>query len=238
MKNLNIVLVKSKYPRNVGLISRVMSNFSIQRLILVAPRCELDLEARQGAAQGQAALSSATLYNDWNEFYEYEPDGLRIAFSRRQGRRRASLTLDETLSLDVVNLEKPTYMIFGAEDHGLSSEDLEHVHRLTHYDLPGELQSMNLSHAVLVAIQAFYNKFGQNNKPTSTEASQYKDPEPSLKLWLETLQFDLKSQTKWNALTMLKQLIMRASPTSEEIHKLEMIIQQTVRRINEKSKPH
>jgi TrmH family RNA methyltransferase len=243
MNNLIIVLVKSKYPRNVGLISRIMSNYSIKKLILVSPRCQLDFEAQKGAAQGQDALQSATIYDSWDKFYENEVDGLRIAFSRRQGRRRASLPLAETLELPVVALQRPTYLIFGAEDHGLSAHDMEHTHLVTHYDLPGELQSMNLSHAVLVAVLSFYNKFAQINSQTNkaeppdltndvTEDNLYKDPEPILRLWLESLNFNLETQTRWNALTMLKQLILKACPTPEETRKLEMIIHQTIRKIN------
>ena len=232
MKFLKIVLVSSKYPRNIGLISRIMSNFAVDQLILVSPQCDLDLEARQGAAQGQNALENATIYDSWNEFYEKEPEGLRIGFSRRQGRRRASVDLPTFLNDKIIRTDRPTYLIFGAEDHGLSAEDLEMVHRMVHFDLPGELQSMNLSHSVLVAVLGFYQKFGQTGEATENQDT-IKDPEPFLKLWLEKLNFDLESQDKWNALTMLKQLIMKASPTNEELHKLEMIVRQTIRKLKD-----
>lgn len=231
MNNLNIVLVASKYPRNIGLVSRIMSNYGVKRLILVRPQCELNEEAKQGAAQGQTALENVTIYKTWEEFYSTESDGPRIAFSRRQGKRRASLPLSETLKLEVIDLNRPTYLIFGAEDHGLSAEDLEKVHRLAHFELPGELQSMNLSHSVLVAVKSFFDHFGSKPEASPAKFQESTDPEEFLRLWLEALNFDLESQTRWNALTMLKQLLLKATPTPDELHKLEMIIQQTVRRI-------
>ena len=233
MKNLNIVLVRSKYPRNIGLVSRVMCNFALVRLILVTPQCKLNEEARQGAAQGQRALSNVTIYPSWSKFHQQEAEGPRIGFSRRQGKRRASVPLPDLLNLDVIDLKRPTFLIFGAEDHGLSAEDLEMVHRMTYLPLPGELQSMNLSHSVLMATHCFFQKFSELPDPLFSKKEAISDPTAFLELWLKSLDFDLESQPRWNALTMLKQLIMRATPSAEELHKLEMIIQQTIRRIRE-----
>jgi len=234
MKSLRVVLVASKYPRNVGMVSRILCNYDVDRLILVRPQCELNEEAKQGAARGQKALENSVIYDTWEDFYKNEPDGLRIGFSRRQGKRRASVPLNELLDEDVLNLDRPVYLLFGAEDHGLSAEDLDMVHRMAYFDLPGEVQSMNLSHSVLVALSQFYNKFGVKEEKV-TEIEPIRDPEPILRLWLESLNFDLDSQNRWNMLTMVKQLIMRANPTNDEIHKLEMVIQQTVRKIKNDS---
>ncbi|MEM7645874.1 MAG: TrmH family RNA methyltransferase [Pseudomonadota bacterium] len=233
MKNLKIVLVRPKYPRNVGMVSRIMCNYAMEDLFLIAPQCEMNEEAKQGAAQGQPPLENVKIYNTWEPFNQEQPQGLRLAFSRRQGKRRASLPLGETLELPVINLEKPTYLIFGAEDHGLNAEDLENVHRLAHFELPGELQSMNLSHSVLVASQMFFQKFGVISAEKNISKPGFADPEPFLKDWLEALNFDLESQTRWNALTMLRQLLMKATPTETELHQLEMIVRQTIRRLRQ-----
>lgn len=239
MNQLNVVLVASKYPRNVGLVSRILSNYGVERLILVRPQCEMDHEAHQGAAQGQGPLENITVYKTWDEFYRTEPDGLRVGFSRRRGKRRVSAPYSDLLRDSEMSTEQPIYFFFGAEDHGLSNEDLDMVHRTTHFELPGPLQSMNLSHSVLVAVDQFYGTLKaanarpepQRNQRPSTEAIL--DPEPFLKLWLQTLNFDLESQNRWNALTMMKQLVMRARPSNEELKKFEMIVRQTVRKLNE-----
>ncbi len=232
MNFLRVVLVASKYPRNVGMVSRILCNFAVEQLILVAPQCELNEEAKQGAAQGQKPLQNVQIYPSWNQFIENEPEGLRIAFSRRQGKRRPSVALDNLLEDSILNVDRPTYLVFGAEDHGLAADDLDLMHRLVHFHLPGELQSMNLSHSVLVALQSFHQKLGQK-KLDDFEKEPIKDPEPALRLWLEALDFDLDSQPRWNMLTMLKQLILRAAPNNDELHKLEMVIQQTVRKLKE-----
>lgn len=231
MIDLRVVLVAPKYPRNVGMVSRIMCNYDLNRLILVRPQCDLNLEAKQGAAQGQIPLSNVTVYSQWTDFNANEDEGLRIGFSRRQGRRRPSEPLHELISQEDVDFGRPTYLFFGAEDHGLSSEDLDLCHRLVFFDLPGTMQSMNLSHAVLLAISQFHSKFSQVQSQPLTTKPGISDPEPFLRQWLEALEFDLDSQKKWNALIMLKQLLLRAAPTPEELHKFEMIVQQTLRRI-------
>lgn len=235
MKSINIVLVRSKYPRNVGMISRIMGNFDVQRLILIDPQCEMNEQARQGAAQGQQALSNITIYKTWDEFYATEPEAPRIAFSRRQGKRRPSIPLHELLELDIIKDPRPPYLIFGAEDHGLSAEDLEMVHRVTHFDIPGPIQSMNLSHAVLMVLHSFYEHSRHEHKENDLKKEPITSPEKSLRQWLKALDFDLDSQTRWNALTMLKQIIMKGAPSNDELHKLDMIIQHTVRKLKDKS---
>ena len=65
MKNIRIVLVRTKYPRNIGMVSRLMENFGVEKLLLVNPQCELTYEAQQGAAQGQEALRNVQIYPTW-----------------------------------------------------------------------------------------------------------------------------------------------------------------------------
>jgi tRNA/rRNA methyltransferase len=231
MKFLRVVLVRPKYPRNVGLVSRILCNYSIDHLILVAPQCEINEEAHQGAAQGQGPLRSAKIYSSWDEFIAAESNGLRIALSRRQGKRRVSEPLHHLLTQPVVDPEKPIYLLFGPEDHGLSADDLDWSHRLAFFELPGDLQSMNLSHSVLVTAQVFFQTFGLSRLPENWQPTPQQDPGPTLRRWLEALGFDLDSQTRWNMLTQLKQMVMRANPSEDEIHKLEMVVQQTVRKL-------
>lgn len=233
MKQLRIVLVRTQYPRNIGLVSRAMANFGAEKLILVQPQCKLALKARQGAAGGQGPLENATIYQSWEEFYTHEPEGLRLALSRRQGRRRPSVALPKLLKRQDVSFNNPVHLLLGPEDDGLNAEDLNLVHHLCYFDLPGEMKSMNLSHAAIVALQIL----SQHLTPFSpdNELATITNPEPALRRWLETLNFDLQTHTRWNALVMLQQLLMRAQPSADEWRRLTMIIEQTVRRLNEKN---
>jgi len=70
-----VVLVRPKYPRNIGMVSRAMNNFGHERLVLIDPLCELDRKASKGAAQGQQPLRDVIIYRSWDEYAQQEPDG-------------------------------------------------------------------------------------------------------------------------------------------------------------------
>jgi len=77
------------------MVSRAMCNFGHERLVLIEPLCELDRTANKGAAQGQQPLRDCITYSSWEEYAEKEPDGPRIAYSRREGRRRPVYDINE-----------------------------------------------------------------------------------------------------------------------------------------------
>ena len=108
-----VILVRPKYPRNIGMVSRAMCNFGHEKLILIEPLCELDRAASKGAAQGQQPLRDCISYNSWEEYAENEPDGPRIAYSRREGRRRPVQDIDELIDWPPLTDGRPVSLIFG-----------------------------------------------------------------------------------------------------------------------------
>jgi tRNA/rRNA methyltransferase len=226
-----VILVRPKYPRNIGMVSRAMCNYGQEKLIIIDAQCELDVHARKGAAQGQGPLRSCILYDTWDDYAYNEPESTRIAFSRRSGKRRPSQPFNEVLQWPVLTDGRPVSLIFGAEDHGLSREDLLWAHRTATLDIPGPLMSMNLSHAVMLALsQLPRNTGGDNSKDTATQNTAIKTPDDILRTWLETLEFDLSTKN-WNAFYAMRQMIMKASPTEHELELFTAIIEQTVRAI-------
>ena len=111
------------------MVSRAMCNFGHERLILIDPLCELDREASKGAAEGQKPLRYCTTYASWEEYARHEPDGPRIAYSRRDGRRRPVYDINELKDWPPISDGRPVSLIFGTEDHGLSRDDLKWAHR-------------------------------------------------------------------------------------------------------------
>jgi tRNA/rRNA methyltransferase len=240
MNSLRIVLVRPKYARNVGMVARAMSNYGIEQLILIEPRCEIDQEAKEGAAHAQPQLEKMMIYPHWQRFYDWEPEGIRIAFSARDGKRReafdfaSSLKLDTELKTEL--LQKVTYLIFGPEDHGLADSDLDFVHRVFQMKLPGPNSSLNLSHAVLVALNLIYNTLDTTAAVSfeKEEREKFFFPDQTIKRWLETLNVDISQHEKVNAYTVLKKLLLKGLPTTKELHMLETVLQQTIRKLKDK----
>ncbi|MEM7257004.1 MAG: RNA methyltransferase [Pseudomonadota bacterium] len=222
-----VILVRPKYPRNIGMVSRAMCNFGHDDLIIIDPQCELDQAARKGAAQGQSPLRGATIYSTWEEYAASEPETIRIAFSRRSGKRRPSQPFAELLQWPGMHDGRPVSLIFGAEDHGLSREDLLWAHRTATLDIPGPLMSMNLSHAVMLAL----SDLPRDTVADATPQGEVRTPDDILRAWLERLDFDLSTKN-WNAFYAVRQMIMKASPTENEMELFTAILEQTIRAID------
>lgn len=221
-----VILVRPKYPRNIGMVSRAMCNYGHGKLIIIDPQCELDQQARKGAAQGQSPLRNAIIYSTWEEYASHEPESIRIAFSRRSGKRRPSQPFTELLQWPSLQDGRPVSLVFGAEDHGLSREDLLWAHRTATLDIPGPLMSMNLSHAVLLALSVLPREAAVE----PARSAEVQTPDDILRAWLERLDFDLSTKN-WNAFYAIRQMIMKASPTEHEMALFTAILEQTIRAI-------
>ncbi len=241
----SVVLVRPLYPRNIGQCARAMANMGIEKLIIIGPRPQLDdLEVREGAARAQLPLQNARAYSDWDEFYENEKEGLRIAFSRRDGKLRQVSPWKGYLQKKSaeLNTDRPLYLIFGPEDVGLSFEDLNRAHHVCTLPTFGENQSFNLAQAVLIALYIYRDIVPtQNTLADSLENGSRRDeaedkhffPEEVIRNWIQELGFDIENR-KVSAFTVLRKLLLKNEPSPKELRILEVVIHQTVRKLREK----
>jgi tRNA/rRNA methyltransferase len=247
---INIVLVRSIYPKNIGACSRAMSNMGAERLILINKQCELDYAAQQAAATGQEALQNRVEYNSWEEFHQKEVGGIRIAMTARDGRAKAvhdfKTTLENLKKIEQFQQEVKTsiYLVFGQEDCGLSLDDVKDCHYSCSLPTYGVNWSLNLSQAVLLALFILRDSWGGERtsldgqtrpKEIKLNAEVKKAnllPDQTLRIWLETMGFDL-SKKRINVYTVLKRMLLHNVPTSQEIQILETVLQQNIRRLKE-----
>lgn len=239
MEQIRIVLVRPKYPRNIGMVARAMSNYGLKHLIIIDPQCELNIEANEGAANAQDVLKSATIYPHWQRFYDWEHEGIRIAFSARDGRRRETFDFLDNLQVDedlqIAMATKNVYLIFGPEDHGLAETDLDYVHRIFRMNLPGANQSLNLSHAVLNVLCLMHTQMQVRVSNVEEPKENIFFPEQTIRKWLETLNVDIETHESVNAYTVLKRLMLKGLPNPKELRMLETVLQQTIRKLKERS---
>ncbi len=263
---IRVVLIKTLYASNIGSTARAMTNMGAAQLILVNKNCEIDFATHQAAASGQRPLENRLEYKNLEEFYQNEPNGIRIAMTARDGRARkvydfkstletlknklVNLTNDQSVIKEVEEFQTPNiiYLFFGTEDSGLSQEDIQNCHYCCSLPTYGENWSLNLSQAVLLTLFILRDTLGgtrttldgQNRprdlkeklKATSPGQSNLL-PDQSIKLWLETLGFDLNTHNKVNAYTVLKRLMLQNIPTTKEVRILEAVIQQTIRKLTQ-----
>ncbi len=201
--DLRIVLVRPLYDRNVGAASRAMTNMGISKLILIAPQCDITFAAQQAAARGQEPLREVQIYQNWEDFFKSEPEGIRISFTARDGRARqihdteyvyTKITQSE-LFLKSVKKAIPIYFFFGPEDCGLSDQDLNLTHFSTYLPTYGKNLSLNLAQAVLLAMFSFRHFINSIPAPASTiflERHQTKSVQKNAKVFSKDQKPSLK----------------------------------------------
>jgi tRNA/rRNA methyltransferase len=246
---LRVVLASPIYERNVGATSRAMSNMGFEKLILVSPQCEITFEAQQAAATGQTALQKRTVYSSWAEFEKYEPDSIRIAFTTKDGKARQVRDLKPTLDWILNNSPQFSHenkssipilhFVFGREDWGLSSEDIENCNYACCLPTFGENPSLNLAQAVLIGLFILRDHWGGYRTPLenkgairSLSQTNREFPDSVLQEWLEVLGFDL-DRGKVNAFAVLKRILLQNTPDTKEVKILEAVVQQTIRKLRE-----
>jgi len=246
---LRLVLVRSIYERNVGTTSRAMANMGFSRLILIAPQCEFTIEANKAAATGQYALENKITYSSWKDFYENEPRGLQIATTARDGRGRQVQDFEITLTefkKSSVELQKKSedpfviHILFGPEDWGLSAEDIQYANFCCSIPTYGDNTSLNLGQATLLAMYIYRSVFGgektelegqQKNKSLQKKPADV-FPDESLRSWLLEMGFKL-DQKKMNVFTVLRRMLLQNSPSTKEFRILEIVLQQSRRKLKE-----
>lgn len=249
MKQIVVVLHKPIYPRNVGMCARAMGNMRGTRLVLVQPQCELNEEAKQGAVHAQDILRNARIYKDLREFQANEGEGLRIALSGRKGNLMLPDSLENVVDRIVLDpdhpirdFSSPIYLMFGAEDDGMTNEEMELCHYVCRLPTFGDITSLNLSHAVLLTLYIVQRalrdglKLDETSSRTPTEqvkAEPLYYPQETIKRWLEALGFDLSSK-RVNIEKTLNRILLSHAPTAEELKIIDGVLQQTVRKLQSK----
>lgn len=237
---INIVLVRPSQPRNIGSSARSMANMGAHKLILLDPQCEIDKQARTVAAGAESFFDKVVTYSSWEDFYQHEGEGVRVAFSRRGGKKRQVRDLREHLA-DYQEQKPsrnflPLYLIFGPEDHGLNAEDLSFVHRTASLPTFGDFKSLNLAQAVMLALyitQDFLHK-KQVALRRSEESSGMYFPDKTLRSWIEAIGFDI-SKRRMSAYLTVRRLLLQNWPSRKELMVLEAILQQNIRKLKEKA---
>jgi TrmH family RNA methyltransferase len=244
MNQVTVVLHRPIYPRNVGMCARAMANLGTSRLVVVGAQTELGHIAKQGAAHAQGVLRSAVIYSTLQEFLSVEGEGVRIGLSGKDARMKVPDDFETTVELlarepahPVHDKTKPIYLMFGAEDDGLSREELEICHLICRLPTYSEVNSYNLSHAVLLSVfilrRAFFSEKSAAVSPDSGRTIEFQPayfPKTTIRSWLEALGFDLSSP-KVNIEKTLNRILMSQAPTQDELRTLDNVLHQTIRKL-------
>jgi tRNA/rRNA methyltransferase len=147
-----IVLVSPKYPGNVGSVLRVAANFGIRTLTLVDPRADLTDPDLASLAQGGETRVKMKVVTTLAR--ALKPFQAVVATSSGRGRHKPKLKemADMPAFLDTLPARARVALLFGAEDRGLSQEEMALAHGVFRIPTAPRFPVMNLAQAAAVTI--------------------------------------------------------------------------------------
>ncbi|MFO7764812.1 MAG: RNA methyltransferase [Pelovirga sp.] len=161
LKRPAVVLVEPQGAGNIGSVCRAMLNYGATDLRLVNPQVNhLGLEARKMAVKAADLLDSAKVFCSLND--ALADCSLSIGTTRRFGRYREGLLHPDEAAELVLNLDLQmnAALVFGREDKGLFTSELDLCQHFVTIPTDARLPSMNLSQAVLVCLYEVHKKAG------------------------------------------------------------------------------
>ncbi len=227
LRDFRLILVSPLFAGNVGAVCRVATNFGLQDVRIVTPQCDWQGHEAKLYAKGPAARVHQSVRIEDTLTSAVADCGAVVAFTRRTGElRRASVALGELASLRERGV---TALVFGREDVGLSSAELAVCTRVCTFPTADEMPSLNLSHAVAVAVARIYEGVGAGEVAKLADAVPMEELEVLFEHWQQTLaDVGITSDGKPERMMLhIRRLLQRANLTKTEFGILRAYLSKT-----------
>jgi len=162
-EELRVVLVEPKYEGNIGMVARIMHNFSFSNLVLVNPQVSIGEEAYAYSMHGESILRNARIFTSLEAALEGSDAIIGTSAKLNYGGRnvfRTAITPRE-LSSFLAKYSSPA-ILFGREDFGLPKKVLDSCDILV--KIPSNPKYPTLNLAVSVGI-ILYELFLSRRRP-------------------------------------------------------------------------
>ena len=162
---INIVLVDTIHPGNIGSVARAIKTMGLKRLSLVNPRVFPSGDANALAGNATDILENATLYSSIQDAIKNST--FVYATSARDRSIQWPILNAEQASAEIVeqaNSEKEISIIFGKEDRGLTNDELELANKLIEIPANPEYPVLNIAMSVQLILYEIF-KASSNDRP-------------------------------------------------------------------------
>ena len=230
--NLKVILVEPNGPLNVGSVARLCSNFEVDELRIVSPKCDIySLESKKMALKGQKFLDNCKIFDNLAKAI-FDCDLVlascgRIDINKDSYFESSEEIFNWTLSFKNIN---NLAIIFGREDRGLTNSELLMANKTFNIPTSHNNPSLNLSHAVSIVLYELH-KTSKSNFNEELEvfnlasSKQIHDSFLEIEEMLLTVGYLLK-HTSRAKISKFKNYILRANTSMHEINVLRGIIHQ------------
>jgi TrmH family RNA methyltransferase len=185
-----VVLHEPQEIVNIAHVVRAMKNFGVADLRLVAPK-EYDPYRIEGIAHRSADVVGRTaVFDDLDAALADVVHVVGYTARERAAKRSARRPREAAAEAVALAAEGPVALLFGREDKGLPNDVLDRCHRVVTIPADPAYPSLNLAHAVVVALYEIALARGDEARP-------FKPPrrraEPATAAELELLYADMES---------------------------------------------
>lgn len=165
LDSVSVILVRPKFPENIGAAARAMKNMGLRRLVLVNGCSPLHPDAYKLASGSEEILERAEEYFTLKE--AISEMGCVVGTTSRKGKERSPLLTPEALAkiLIPISLKNSIGLAFGSEKEGLTNEELSLCHLYVRIPSEEDFPSLNLAQAVLIICYELFQASGTFRLP-------------------------------------------------------------------------
>ena len=245
---VRVVLVNTSHPGNIGGAARAMKNMGLSQLVLVDPERFPDPEAVSRASGADDLLSNARVVATLEEALA---DCVLVLGTSARDRRIPWPVVDPREAADKVldQLEGPASgpvaLVFGREDSGLTSDELQRCRFHVHIPSNPEFSSLNLATAVQVlAYELRMQSLQRQGQPTKMHKIETTAPDNEVPATAEQMELFyqhlqqvlveigfLDPQHPRKLMSRLRRLYGRSQPNIVEMNILRGILTETQKAI-------
>lgn len=226
LKKLSVILVEPQSPGNIGMVCRAMKNMGLTQLRLVAGCDHLHPEAFKFAVSAKDLLEQAVLFSSLSD--ALADISTSVATTRRSGKYRQELLSPPQAAQTLLNSPGSAALVFGREDHGLSTAELSLCSLQATIPSSSEYGSLNLAQAVLIFCYELFGTSAQETASAQRTPASSGEIEPLFTHMERTLLRigHLNPQNPEHIMRSLRRILFRSELDSREVAILRGIFSQ------------
>jgi tRNA (cytidine32/uridine32-2'-O)-methyltransferase len=230
LEHIQIVLVETSHPGNIGSVARAMKTMGIENLVLVNPKVFPSEEALAMASGADDILSKAKVVDS----FEQAIGDCELVLGATARSRDLEWPMHHPKALPHKIGHKKTALVFGRERTGLTNEELWRCHGGIHIPTSPQYRSLNLAQAVQIVAYEIWDGQHQVSNPdieplaTVTGLEQFYQ---HLERVLIRVEF-MRSDEPKRLMPKIRRLFNRAEVLQSEMNILRGILTQIERHLN------
>src|SRR5262245_4834769 len=228
-----IVLVEPQLGENIGAAARVMANFGLGRLRLVAPRDGWpNVQARRSASGADRILEDARLY-DTIEAAIADCTLVLAMTARAHDQAKPVIAPDEAARFLAPHVAagEAVAVLFGRERYGLENEEVALADRIVTFPVNPAFASLNLAQAVAIVAYEWFKlasggalPFAMPQKSEPAGKEQIAAFFANLERQLDAIEYFRPLDKRATMLVNLRNIFARMQPTQQDLQTLHGIV--------------